>query len=395
MQASAASVALKDSSARQMRWRAARNVLVVRLDNLGDVLMTTPAINAIKQSAPGMRVTLLGSRAGADVAKHVPAIDEVLTYDAPWVKGRVAGEGVDRRLLANLRRREFDAAVIFTVCTQSALPAAVMLRLAGIALRLAYSRENPYDLLTDWAPESDVCEVGMRHEVARQIDLVRSVGFPVVDEKLVFRHSADDVLNMQRKFMALGGDPALPYIVVHPGATAASRRYPAERFGAAAELIARSSGCQVVFSGGRDEHALVATAQRHMGQRVLSMAGELTLGQLAALIAGAQVTVCNNSGPAHISAAVGTPVVVLYALTNPQHTPWNVASRVLNHDVPCRNCLKSTCPQLHHDCLLKVQPEQVASAALELMDKHPAVPHTRPAAMAACGTTLMSLGRWG
>jgi ADP-heptose:LPS heptosyltransferase len=122
-----------------------------------------------------------------------------------------------------------------------------------------------------------------------------------------------------------------------------------------------------------------------MRQQPLSMAGELTLGELAALVAGAQVTVCNNSGPSHISAALGTPVVVLYALTNPQHTPWKVKARVLNHDVPCRNCLKSSCPQLHHDCLLKVEPEDVAVAALELLQ----LQHGLPAP--ARGAALMNI----
>jgi ADP-heptose:LPS heptosyltransferase len=92
------------------------------------------------------------------------------------------------------------------------------------------------------------------------------------------------------------------------------------------------------------------------------------------------VLICNNSGPAHIAAALDTPVVVLYALTNPQHTPWQVASRVLNHDVPCRNCLRSVCPQGHHACLLRVEPEAVAHAALELFDARHADDEHRSAA---------------
>jgi len=92
----------------------------------------------------------------------------------------------------------------------------------------------------------------------------------------------------------------------------------------------------------------------------------------------------------HIAAALGTPVVDLYALTNPQHTPWRVASRVLIHDVPCRNCLKSVCPEQHHDCLRRVEPEAVATAALELIRALPGVPlspHThRPVA------PLMAMG---
>ncbi|WOB06147.1 lipopolysaccharide heptosyltransferase II [Piscinibacter gummiphilus] len=372
-------------------WHAARNILVVRLDNLGDVLMTTPAIQAIRQSSPQARITLLGSRSGAALARHVPAIDDVITYDAPWVKGASHGDLTDRRLLTTLRRGHFDAAIIFTVCTQSALPAAMMCRLAGIPLRLAHCRENPYDLVTDWVPDRDECREGMRHEVARQLDLVRAVGFHTANERLVFRYAATDVLNMRRKFTAAGGDLNRPYIVVHPGATAVSRRYPAERFGIAADGISRDTGCQVVYSGGHDEQALVASARAAMSAPSISLAGQLTLGELAALIAGAQVTVCNNSGPAHIAAALETPVVVLYALTNPQHTPWRARAHVLNHDVPCRDCLKSTCPQGHHDCLLKVQPDEVMEAALDLIEAPPPV-WAPPLPLRAATPALAALG---
>jgi ADP-heptose:LPS heptosyltransferase len=91
-----------------------------------------------------------------------------------------------------------------------------------------------------------------------------------------------------------------------------------------------------------------------------------SLAELAALITAAPVLIANNSAPMHIAAAVGTPVVSLYALTNPQHTPWRVPSRVLSHDVPCRNCLRSVCPMGHHLCLRGVDPQQVVDAALEL-----------------------------
>jgi lipopolysaccharide heptosyltransferase II len=367
-----------NGSINSVAWRGVRNVLVVRLDNLGDVLMSTPAIHAIKQSAPDMRVTLLTSRSGAAAARHLPPIDEVISYDAPWVKGPSHSDQGDRRLIAALRRHQFDAAVIFTVCTQSALPAALTCRLAGIPLRLAHSRENPYDLLTDWVPDSEVCADGMRHEVKRQLDLVRAVGFHADDERLLFRCTPADVIGMRRKLSTAGGDCSRPYIVVHPGASAASRRYPAERFGVAADRIARESGCHVVFSGGRDEHELVDRARAAMHEPGLSLTGQLTLGEMAALIAGAQLTLCNNSGPAHISAALGTPVVVLYALTNPQHTPWKVQARVLNHDMPCRNCLKSSCPQLHHGCLLKVDVDSVVNAAMELIHLPSARPHPAP-----------------
>jgi ADP-heptose:LPS heptosyltransferase len=91
------------------------------------------------------------------------------------------------------------------------------------------------------------------------------------------------------------------------------------------------------------------------------------LGKLGAMISCAPVVVSNNTGPAHIAAALGTPIVVLYALTNPQHTPWQVRRRVLYRDVPCRFCYKSVCPQQHHDCMSKVEPSQVLEAVRELL----------------------------
>jgi ADP-heptose:LPS heptosyltransferase len=87
---------------------------------------------------------------------------------------------------------------------------------------------------------------------------------------------------------------------------------------------------------------------------------------MAALLASAPLLISNNSGPVHIAAAVGTPVVDLYALTNPQHTPWRVPSRVLSHDVPCRWCYRSICPEGHQNCLRLVEASEVAAAAREL-----------------------------
>ena len=113
----------------------------------------------------------------------------------------------------------------------------------------------------------------------------------------------------------------------------------------------------------RRTHLLTASS----GVPVLSLAGQLQLGQLGAAIALASVVVSNNTGPAHMAAALGTPLVDLYALTNPQHTPWQVDSRLLFHDVPCRFCYKSICPQEHNDCLAKVAPQRIVDAVRSLM----------------------------
>ena len=161
--------------------------------------------------------------------------------------------------------------------------------------------------------------------------------------------------------------PKRPWVVVHPGATAPSRRYPAGQFGAAADLIASDVNCHVLFTGTADETDLVLAAQARMQRPGISLAGQLSLGELAALIAHSKLLVSSNSGPVHIAAAVGTPVVDLYALTNPQHTPWAVPHRVLNHDVPCKYCYKSICPEGHHDCLQLVEPDEIVAAVRSLL----------------------------
>ena len=363
----------RSDAAAAARWAGVSNVLAIRLDNLGDVLMTTPALAAVRESLPGAQVTVLASPSGAALAPHLEAIDDVIAWRAPWVKQPPATESAaplgqdEADLIATLAARRFDAAIVFTTCTQSALPAALICRLAGIPLRLAHCRENPYDLLTDWVPDPDTIGDGMRHEVARQLALVATVGLRTRDERLRFALDALARADLQAELQRAGIEPDARYVVVHPGATAASRRYPAERFGSAADRIARRSGRTIVFSGGADELALIEQARRAMTMPSHSLGGRLDLRQLGALIAGADLLVSNNSGPVHLAAALGTPVVDLYALTNPQHTPWRVAARVLNHDVPCRHCLKSVCPQGHHDCLRRVEPVDVAAAALELL----------------------------
>lgn len=362
------------------RWAGVRRLLAVRLDNLGDLLMTTPALSAIRQSLPGVHITLLGSAAGTAALAHLPVLDDAIAYDAPWTQGPArADSGQDHQLLLRLGCGHYDAAVIFTVCTQSALPAATLLRLANIPLRLAHSRENPYALLTDWVSDGERVAQGMRHEVQRQLDLVQSVGMQAGDKRLVFSHGPGAMRVARRRLVAAGCAPGQPYVVVHVGATAPSRRYPPERFAAAADAVAIASGHCIVFTGNLAEQPLIERARAAMRRPSVSLAGQLDLGQFGALLAGARVLVSNNTGPVHIAAALGTPVVVLYAQTNPQHTPWRVPARVLYHDVACRNCLKSVCPQGHQDCLQRVEPSAVAAAALELMGLHPAASVLAPA----------------
>ncbi|HXF71204.1 MAG TPA: glycosyltransferase family 9 protein [Actinomycetota bacterium] len=346
------------------RWREARRVLAVRLDGIGDLLMTTPALRALKASAPGRSITLLCARRVLEAAALVPEVDRSIAHDASWVKGPAPSPAAERRLVRQLRRMRFEAAVIFTVSTQSALPAATLCRLAGIPLRLAHVREKVYDLLTDPVPDPEP-ERDPRHEVRRQLDLVGAVGARSPDPSLSLRIPDAARRRAAELLRAAGLDPSRPWVLLHPGASAPSRRYPALSYGAAAQLL-DGDGIQVLaVSGPREEPLLEAVAAAAPAVRRLPAAP--TFAVLAALVEAAPVLIANNSAPAHVAAAVGTPVVDLYAWTNPQHGPWGVPSRVLNRDVPCRGCRRSVCPLGHHHCLTLVPPAEVAEAARGLL----------------------------
>ncbi len=351
-------------------WSTAETILAVRLDALGDVLMTTPALRALKEARPGRRLTLLTSPAGAEAAALVPFVDAVIAYEAPWIKATPprASSQADLALIERLAAAHFDAAVIFTVYSQNPLPAAMVCMLAEIPLRLAHCRENPYQLLTHWVRDPEPEQL-VRHEVRRQLDLVRNVGCSVSDERMAIQVPAGAVKRVRSRLRELGLNLRRPWVVIHPGGTAPSRRYPPQLFAQAARQLVVQSDVQLVFTGNGSEQAQVDEIRGAMGAPSISLAGELGLGELAGLLSLAPLLLANNTGPVHIAAAAGTPVVDLYALTNPQHTPWQVPQRVLNHDVPCKYCYKSICPEGHHHCLTLVPPEAVAEAVLSLLSE--------------------------
>jgi lipopolysaccharide heptosyltransferase II len=364
-------------SAANPGWENADRVLCVRLDNMGDVLMTTPALRALKAARPARQLTLLASGSGAAVAPYVAEIDAVIRYEAAWVKTESSPPETYHATVERLRQLHFDAAAIFTVYSQSALPAALMCHAAGIPRVLAYSRENPYHLVSDWVRETEPLPEP-RHEVQRQLDLVETVGARAPDTRLSFSVPPAEHAALDQVLRAHDVPPGEGWVLAHCGATAASRRYPAPLFAQAIDMLA-GAGERVLLTGSPHERSLVQeVAARSIDPgRLVNLAGKLTLGQLGALILRAGVLVSNNSGPVHIAAALGTPVVDLYALTNPQHTPWQVPHRLLYRDVPCKYCYRSVCPEGHHACLSAVEPWRVAQAAFELLEGHaPARPPT-------------------
>jgi phosphoheptose isomerase/ADP-heptose:LPS heptosyltransferase len=329
-------------------------VLVARLDNAGDVLLAGPCVRAVAAGADA--VTVLAGPRGRAAAELLPGVDEVIEWCAPWIDPEppeLTASGV-AALVERVGAARPDAALILTSFHQSPLPLAMALRMAGVPWIGAISEDYPGSLLD------------LRHRVSgdppeaeRALSLARAAGFelPACDDgRLAVRHPLPDV-------SALTGDPG--YVVVHPGASAPARQPSAERY---TELVAAlaEAGHRVVVTGAPAERGLTA---RIAGDLAIDLGGRTGLAELAAVLAGAATVVAPNTGPAHLAAAVGTPVVSLFAPVVPaaRWAPYGVPTVLLGDQAaPCRGSRARACPVPGHPCLESIEPGQVVAAVQRL-----------------------------
>ena len=346
-------------------WAALGRLLVVRPDNLGDVLMTGPALAALRTAAPQARIDLLASPAGAAAGPLLPDLDGVLVGQVSWQRlGADPGTDPadpDGELVARLRGRGYAAAIILTSFSQSPWPAGYACQLAGIPVRAGLSKEFGGCGLTHWVPAPDD---GL-HQVDRALYLLDRLGVAAAPPVLRAVVPATGRAAARAALTRHGVSPDAPHAVLLPGASCPSRRYPPERFRAVARDLARS-GLPVVVCGPEPERELVRGVAGEDEPGVVAMAGQLDVPGLAGLLAGAAVAVTNNSGGAHLADAVGTPVVVLFAGTElvEQYRPRSVRAAVLGVPTPCTPCRQLRCP-FELPCL-DVSPDEVVAAALRL-----------------------------
>ena len=342
-------------------WAAVRRLLVVRADNLGDVLMTGPALRGLRRAAPQARLTLLAAPAGAAAAPLLPEVGDTLVASPSWQQlgGPPADPEADAVLIRRIAAGRYDAAVVLTSFSQSPWPAAYACLLAGVPVRIGMSREFGGALLTSWVP----AVADGTHQVDRMLAVLDAVGVPAADRRMAVRVPAAAEPAARGALAAAGVPAGVPYAVLLPGASSPSRRWPVDRFAAAAGRLAVAGLVPVVVGTGR-ERELVAAAAAAPG--AYGLVDAVDVPGLAALLAGATVVVTNNSGGMHLSASVGTPVVCAFAGTEEesQYAPREVPAVLLRRPTPCAPCRQLRCPY-ELECL-DVTPEEVAAAALDL-----------------------------
>jgi ADP-heptose:LPS heptosyltransferase len=341
--------------------RMGPHVLVARQDSVGDVLLAGPAVRAVAAGAG--RVTLLCGRRGREAAELLPGVDQIVVADAAWIDPEpppVTRRAVDE-LVDRLAELEVDQAVVLTSFHQSPLPLALLLRMAGVATIAAVSVDYPGSLLDVRHRVDEVL-----HEVERGLSLVATLGYRLAD-------GDDGRLRVRRDRAA--DVPELgpgPYVVVHPGASVPARAWSPERHGALVDALA-AEGRRVVVTGDTGERGLTALVA---GGRpgVVDLGGRVDLRGLAEVLGEAEVVVVGNTGPAHLAAAVGTPVVSLFSPVVPvaRWRPWGVPQVLLGDQLAaCAGSRARVCPVAGHPCLDGVPVADVV-AAVERLAARPA-----------------------
>ncbi|PJB33099.1 MAG: lipopolysaccharide heptosyltransferase II [Deltaproteobacteria bacterium CG_4_9_14_3_um_filter_65_9] len=340
--------------------------LLVRATNwLGDAVMTTPALAGVRESFPDARIVLLARPLVAELFRHHPDVDEVMVYERP---GRHEGALGRLRLAGELRRRRFDGALLL----QNAFDAALIAFLGRIPERAGYPTDGRRLLLS--LPVPLTREILERHEVEYYLCLLDGLGIPrPVPASLKLAVVEEEKEAMARRLASLGIEPGTPIVVINPGATygSAKRWYP-DRFAAVADALSAEWGAKVVVVGSTAEAPLADEIEAATLTPPVNLAGKTAVREMMALLSLSSFLLTNDSGPMHIGAALGVPLVAIFGPTDWRRTsPWTDRARIVRVEIDCSPCKRRVCDR-GHECMLGVTPDMVIAAAKELL---PAGPH--------------------
>jgi heptosyltransferase-2 len=339
-----------------------RRILLVNLAHIGDVLLTTPAVAAIRERHPSAHVTMLVGPWSRDVVEGNPRLDQVLVHRASWWDRSRGSPYFDPPGFLELVRLErdgrFDAVVNFKSFFQENLASA----LAGIPMRVGYGLYGGGFLHTvepgfPWDQHTAVEHLGLAAALGARPDPRSPEVFP----------SEDDRAWAATRLAGLRGEA----IGMHVGAGVPARRWPLDRFRALADALHERRDATIVLVGGPDDRAAVAEFGRVVRAPTLPLAGEAGLRRTAAVLARCAAFVGNDSGPAHLAAAAGIPTVVVFSATNvaARWRPWGRRVTVLQEVPACAMCGLAICARADHACMTGIPVERVLTALETAIDR--------------------------
>lgn len=328
-------------------------ILVIRTDRIGDVVLSTPVLTALRRSFPSAFIAMMVRPYTRDVVSGHPHADEIVLDDRPGLNSGIAGFV---RLLRMVRRHRFDMALLLHPSFRLAL----LCFLAGIRFRVG-TGYRAYSFLFSrrvyhHRKKSD------RHELDLNLDLARAVGARL-DQVAFFLHIPDqDRISTESRLRSHGLSSGSAFMVIHPGSGGSAMDWPLSGFAALGDRILGEMGLPVVITGNKAESPLVDRLCSMMYREPLRLDGALSIKELLALLSRARLLVANSTGPLHMAVAVGCPVVGLYcplaACAPVRWGPYGYPASVLTPPLPpCRKCTQARCPSFN--CMELITGDQV------------------------------------
>ncbi len=337
-----------------------KRILLVRTDRIGDVVLTTPAIRAVRQSLPESFLAMMVRPYSVEVVKNNPHLDEVIVYDK---RGKHKTFWNSFKFVRDLRKKEFDLAFVFHPTNR----VNIITFLAGIPERIGYNRKCGF-LLTKKLPDEKF--KGEKHEIEYNLEVIAARGISAANKEVEMVVSQEEENFALKFFQGNGLDRKIPLVAIQPGASCPSKRWPVERFAEVGKKLMESFPVKIIIIGSNEEGPLLERLRRLLGEKAVIVQG-LALGNVGAILKQAQLFISNDTGPVHIAAAMKTPCLVIFGRKQPGLSPrrWRPRGRehiIFHKDPGCQVCLAHSCDK-GFQCLKAITVFEVFQAAQKIL----------------------------
>lgn len=340
-----------------------KKILIVRLDRIGDVILSTPVIKALRDAYPDSHIAFMVRPYAFDVVNGNPHLNEVIVYDKNGSEKGLAG---NVRFISKLRREKFDLAVVLHPTNRSHLLAFF----AGIPERIGYNRKLGL-LLTKRLVHAK--QFGLKHERDYALDLLSFMEIAPVDKKLCMPVNEESERKIEKIFRENGIGANDTVVVIHPAASCASKRWQTDRFARVADALVERCAAKIVVISGTNDRKIGDKLVHAMKKGAVNLTGKTSVADLASLLRRSKLLVSNDSGPVHVACAVGAPVVAIFGRDDRGLSPrrWGPTGErdvVLHKEVGCVECLAHNC-RLGFKCLSAISVEDVLAAAERILKR--------------------------